>query len=200
MTIKSGETFIAIPTLSTIASVDSDESGEPPSRPLAPLASSETFSDVAALANDDQPAPAPPAKANPPSSTKGKTTKSDFDSLEVLFDFPSSGISSDAQLDVADSSRVSNPIRSSTINQTVTTEKVRRSNLEIIFSLFNEEQKVLRIEKLDSPSNQQRSRLDSTTTSGNTQADQATSQNVLWLCEKLIGKENSSEYAFLSSS
>ena len=198
MTIKSGETFIGIPTLPTIASVDSEESGDPPSRPLAPLASSETFSDVAALANDDQ--PAPPAKENPSSSTKAKTTKSDFDSLEVLFDFPSSGISSDAQLDVVDSSRMSHPIRSSTINQTVTTEKVRRSNPRIIFSLFKKEQKVLRIEKLDSPSNQQRSRVDSTTTSGTTQADQTTSQNVLWLCEKLISKENSFEYAFLSSS
>lgn len=123
MTIKSGETLIAIPTLPTIPSVDSEDAGEPLSRPLAPLASSETFSDVAALANEDQPV-STPAKENSSSSTKQKTTKSDFDSLEVLFDFPSSGISSDAQSDVQDSNRMSNPIRSSTVNQTVTTEKV----------------------------------------------------------------------------
>ncbi len=53
-------------------------------------------------------------------------------------------------------------------------------SFEIVFFL-KEEQKILQIEKVDSPPNQQRSRLDS-----NAQSNQTTSQNVIWLCKKII--------------
>jgi hypothetical protein len=51
-----------------------------------------------------------------------------------------------------------------------------------ILFVLKDEPKVLRIEKIDSPPTQQRSRLDSSGATGNTQANQTTSQNVLWLC------------------
>jgi len=43
----------------------------------------------------------------------------------------------------------------------------------------------LRIEKTDSPTAQHRARMDSSGATGNTQANQTTSQNVLLLCKKI---------------
>jgi hypothetical protein len=53
-----------------------------------------------------------------------KTTKSEFDSLEVLFDFPSSAISSDTHLEIDQSTSNSNHIRFSETNEIITTDKV----------------------------------------------------------------------------
>ena len=130
VTIKTGATHMTLPMLPTIPSVDCEETTDQPSRPLAPLASSETFSDVAALANDDQPAKETLSVSTETdnSSSKGKTavktTKSDFDSLEVLFDFPSSGLSSDTPLETEDAIRTSTHIRFTEMNQIIGTEKV----------------------------------------------------------------------------
>ncbi len=115
MTIKSNEANVI---LSPIPSVDIDETGDTPHRPLAPLASSETFSDGVGLNHDEQ------DNKNNNQQTDRKIPKTEFDSLEVLFDFPSSGISSDAQLDIEQTSESTNHIRFSDANRTITSDKV----------------------------------------------------------------------------
>ncbi len=117
MSIKPGGPQVILPT---IPSVDTHESDNTSHRSLAPLASSETFSDLAASARDDQ-----PSEETSPSTLKVKsTTKNDFDSLEVLFDFSSSGISSDMQLETESTSPTPNRRRSSQINTIMSIEKV----------------------------------------------------------------------------
>lgn len=158
--------------LATIPSIDIDESNDISHRPLAPLASSETFTDVAAIIRDDIAKEESEILTRDNEQTSRKTTESDFDSLEILFDFPSSGISSDTHFAVETTTQNCNHIRFSDTNQIIKSDKV-------------EEQKVLRIEKIDSPPIQQRSRLDSSGATANALANQTTSQNVLWLCKKM---------------
>ena len=56
--------------------------------------------------------------------TDNKIPKIEFDSLEILFDFPSSGISSDTQLDIEQTSETVNHIRFSDTDRTITSDKV----------------------------------------------------------------------------
>jgi hypothetical protein len=64
-----------------------------------------------------------------------------------------------------------------------------------------EEEKILRIEKSDSPTAQPRSRLDSSgTAAANTQSNQTTSQNVLWLCKSSLIQTNQIIFSFIISS
>jgi hypothetical protein len=128
VSIKSTEATVI---LSTIPSVeDIDESIDMSHRPLAPLASSETFSDVTALTRDDQPKQEMKTASinnenkflNPESSCK--PTKSHFDSLEILFDFSSSGISNDIHVANENSTQDSSHIRSSETNPIINTNKV----------------------------------------------------------------------------
>ncbi|CAF4660288.1 unnamed protein product, partial [Rotaria sp. Silwood2] len=124
--IKSNDTIVVLPT---IPSMDVDESNDMSHRPLAPLASSETFSDVDAISRDSQ-----QKQDNKISSINNeenhlneesshKTTKSDFDSLEKLFDFPSSDISSENRLDVEHSSHTTARIRFSDTNEIINSDK-----------------------------------------------------------------------------
>ncbi len=53
----------------------------------------------------------------------------------------------------------------------------------------------MRIEKTDSPTAQNRARIDSSGATGNTQSNQTTSQNVIWLCKK---KKNTFFLLFLN--
>lgn len=110
--------------------MDVDESADAVHRPLAPLASSETFTDVVGISNgieipnDDKRLPSPepetPTAADQPTD-RTRAAKSDFDSLEILFDFPSSGISTDTQLDENRISQSSNRIRFSDSERLTTT-------------------------------------------------------------------------------
>ena len=104
--------------LPSIPSEDHDESEETKHRRLAPLASSETFTDVHAITNESNLLPSPPLTGN--SATKG-----DYDSLEALFDFPSSGISSDVHLEELHASQSSGRIRFADNDQIITTSKVK---------------------------------------------------------------------------
>ncbi len=121
--IKPNEATVALPT---IPSVDIDESIDTFLRhpPLAPLASSETFSDVAALSHDEQSKEDIKTLSTNNENKSSKTTKHEFDSLEVLFDFPSSGISSDMHLEIGNTTQNSNHIRFSDANQIISTNKV----------------------------------------------------------------------------
>jgi len=111
--------------------MDIDELVDTSHRPLAPLASSETYSDVVGLTRDDQQQKqdiktSSTTHEEKPSNEQSsrKTTKSEFDSLEVLFDFPSSGISSNTHLTVEQSSQVVNHIRFSNNDQIISADKV----------------------------------------------------------------------------
>jgi len=112
-------------SLSTIPSVDFDESTDISHRPLAPLASSETFTDVAALILDEQPKQETKTVSTTSNQVSSvKATKNEFDSLEKLFDFSSSGISNDTQIEIENSTQNSNHIRFSENNQIIRTDKV----------------------------------------------------------------------------
>ena len=139
ISIKPNESISFLPT---IPSMDVDESAEAVHRPLAPLASSETFTDVVGISNgvgiphnDKQrlssPEPETPTAADQPTN-QTRATKSHFDSLEILFDFPSSGISTDTQLDENRISQSSNRIRFSDDERlTTTTTKNKVANRRI---------------------------------------------------------------------
>lgn len=104
--------------LPSIPSEDHDESEETKHRRLAPLASSETLGDVHAIVQDEN------DEENLLSSPIKETPKADYDSLEVLFDFPSSGISSDVHLEELHISQSSGRIRFADNDQIITTTKV----------------------------------------------------------------------------
>jgi len=121
--MKPNEATVALPT---IPSVDIDESIDTFLRhpPLAPLASSETFSDVAALSHDEQSKEDIKTLSTNNENKSSKTTKHEFDSLEVLFDFPSSKMSSDIQLETENKSQTADHRRRSHTNPLISTEKV----------------------------------------------------------------------------
>ncbi len=127
MSLRTGEVNTA---LATIPSVDVDESADIAHRPLAPLASSETFSDVSALTHDEplnQTTPSSPKinKDHPANEESNqRKTQANFNSLEVLFDFPSSRMSSATQLDVDHPIENSHHIRFATTDQIVSVDKV----------------------------------------------------------------------------
>ncbi|CAF0931183.1 unnamed protein product [Adineta steineri] len=178
ISIKSSEATVALPTLATIPSMDIDELTETPHRPLAPLASSETFTDVNSLSHDDHKlqgnakiSSTKNKKEHLSPQTSSKTTKSEFDSLEILFDFPSSGISSNTHLNVEQPPHNMSHLCFNDNHQILTTDK--------------EEQKKLLLEKSDSPTTLQRARLESNSATGIAQANQTTSQNVLMLSKRL---------------
>ena len=89
-----------LPALSAIPSMDVEETNETKNRPLAPLASSETLTEVNVLGVNENKVEA-----------TARTPKGNFDSLELLFDFPSSGISNDTQLDDVQTPESLNQIR-----------------------------------------------------------------------------------------
>ncbi len=111
--------------------MDIDELVDTSHRPLAPLASSETYSDVVGLTGDDQQQKqdiktSSTTHEEKPSNEQSsrKTTKSEFDSLEILFDFPSSGISTNTHLTVEQSSQAVNHISFSHNDQIISADKV----------------------------------------------------------------------------
>ncbi len=69
-------------------------------RPLAPLASSETFSDVGSIYNEEQKQKKGVSMNNGLKNSEKIPTRitknTDFDSLEILFDFPSVDLSTDS--------------------------------------------------------------------------------------------------------
>ncbi|CAF0902526.1 unnamed protein product [Adineta ricciae] len=155
--------FTEINILPTTPSVDISASADQLHTSLAPLASSETFSDVVSLNLDEQ--------SNKEQGTLNSGKKNikinDFDSLEMLFDFPSLDLSIDSQKDIAQPVETGSRIRFS-------------ANTQII-NISKEDKNSLRIEKSDSPpiqKSQQRLRLDS-------QTNQNVSQNVQWLSKRL---------------
>ncbi|CAF3695070.1 unnamed protein product [Rotaria socialis] len=173
--VKSNEGFSLLPT---IPSIDIDDSNDQLHPPLAPLASSETFSDVDALHRDTQ-SQLKVKKLSVDLKQNGtheelsrKTTKSEFDSLEKLFDFPSSEISNEPSLDIESTSRNSKT-------------RIRFSDTNQIINANKDEKSVLHTEKDDSPSVQQQSRVDSNTAATAAQANQTASQNVIWLSKRL---------------
>jgi hypothetical protein len=131
MFLKSSDGNVMLPT---IPSVDIDETLDILHHPLAPLASSETFTDVAALIREDQQKEEEKGLSvnNDLNSPKKEssikiitpTTKTAYDSLEVLFDFPSSSISTDTQLEVVHTSQSANRIRFADNDQIISTNKV----------------------------------------------------------------------------
>ncbi|CAF0748514.1 unnamed protein product [Rotaria sordida] len=167
--IKPHDTIVILPS---IPSMDVDELNDTSHRPLAPLASSETFSDVDALSRDSQQQQDLKISSINNEESNIKTPKSDFDSLEKLFDFPSSDISSEARLDIERSSQQS-------------TTRIRFSDTDQIIPTHKEEEKNLDINKSDSLTIQQRPRIDSSITTNNMPANQTTSQNVIWLSKRL---------------
>lgn len=96
---------------------------------LAPLASSETFSDVVSLYHDEQ-SKANAARTDEPLQTEQRsrrTTKiNDFDSLEILFDFPSSNLSNEVQSTTSHPTEAPARIRFSENAQIININKVRR--------------------------------------------------------------------------
>jgi hypothetical protein len=121
--------------LSTIPSIDIDESNDVEHRPLAPLASSETFTDVISMAHD--PIVSSDIDLSVRCQKVNRTTKSDFDSLEFLFDFPSSGISSDTQLELIQSSPSSNHIRFADNDQIISINNKVKNDRRLLSFLFN---------------------------------------------------------------
>lgn len=77
--------------------MDIIESVDREHRVLAPLASSETFSDVTAIYHDEQAKKDLPRPSNFEEKTTRFSRHSDFDSLEILFDFPSMDLTTDSQ-------------------------------------------------------------------------------------------------------
>ena len=117
--------------------MDIEDSNDPLHPPLAPLASSETFSDVDALHRDSQPQ-LNVKKLSVDFKQNGiheelsrKTTKSEFDSLEKLFDFPSSEISNEPSLEIEPTSRnTTSRIRFSDTDQIINANKVYLTKLK----------------------------------------------------------------------
>lgn len=178
--------------------MDIDETAEAIHPPLAPLASSETFSDADTLVRDSH------RQENTKLATKDgqqngldikptkKTTKSEFDSLEKLFYFPSPEMPNETGGEIKRTSHsTTSRIRFSETNQIINSDEVRCTNkilnkyFKISFT-FKHDRKIGRIEKSESLPIQQRPRVDSNAAStSNAQGPQTTSQNVLWLCKDI---------------
>ena len=159
----------SISFLPTIPSMDVDESVDAAHRPLAPLASSETFTDVVGISHserqhDDQPVTSPEPESPSPAHqqpNRTKTTKSEFDSLEILFDFPSSGISTETQLDESRISQSSNRIRfledERVLNTTIASKVVNQraswhcSDARVFSSFFRKNARFYALRKLIVP-------------------------------------------------
>ena len=86
-----------------------DDSLDPLHPPLAPLASSETFSDLVLLNSDVEENRDTKISSNNNDDnrlnqeTKGEGVKSDFNSLELFFDLPSSKVSNDMHVNIGQS-------------------------------------------------------------------------------------------------
>jgi len=118
MLIKPTETTV---NLSAMPSMEITSSMDRLHRPLAPLASSETFSDVGSIYRDEQQIKDLPKNnriSNP------IIRNNDFDSLEILFDFPSVDLSNDSQPDILRSTENPCRIRFSDQTQIINTPKV----------------------------------------------------------------------------
>ncbi|CAF3690493.1 unnamed protein product [Adineta steineri] len=160
------------PVLPTTPSIDTGELVDPLHNTLAPLASSETFSDGVSLCFDEQQKKDSSNNNNEAFNSdkisKPKQKTNDYDSLEILFDFPSSDLSNDLRVEIPRSPETPSRIRFS-------------ENLQIININKDEVKKSLRVETSDSPTvpkSQQRLRLDS-------QANLTTKENVQWLSKRL---------------
>ncbi|CAF3276365.1 unnamed protein product, partial [Rotaria sp. Silwood2] len=135
---------------------------------LAPLASSETFSDVVSICRDEQQKKHLSSNNgisnNTDKNSSHITKDNDFNSLEILFDFPSVNLTNDSQTDMIRAPETHCRVRYSENTHTNNTTK--------------EERKSLRFEASDSPPTQkQRLQLDVQSAT--------TSQNVLWLSKRL---------------
>jgi hypothetical protein len=137
VSIKSTEPTLVLPGTS---SMDIARTVEKLHRPLAPLASSETFSDVGSLCHNDR------QKTNLPvnngtsyfdTQSNTITRNNDFDSLEILFDFPSTDLFTDSQNDVIPTVETPCRIRFSENTQIINTNKVEHTFLKSLFLYVN---------------------------------------------------------------
>ena len=123
--IKSTEVSIVVPTVTSSLYVS--ESVDRLNHALAPLASSETFSDVGSLYCDEL----PPQKdvstngiSNAEKKSRAKMRNNDFDSLEILFDFPSAELSNESETPVPQQPEHASRIRFSEHTQIINATKV----------------------------------------------------------------------------
>ncbi|CAF4158295.1 unnamed protein product, partial [Rotaria magnacalcarata] len=155
-------------TLPASSSLNISESIDKLQYTLAPLASSETFSDVVSVSRDEEQKKHSSFKNNisihTDTSSNQITKNNDFNSLEILFDFPSVNLPNDSQTNVLLTMENNGPIRHLGSNQ--------------INNRAQEGRKSLRFDTSDSPlAQKQRLRLDSQLVT--------TSQNVLLLSKRL---------------
>jgi len=110
----------------TTSSICVTESVDKLHRALAPLASSETFSDVASIYHDEQLKIDVPTNgiSNAEKKLNRTTRNNDFDSLEILFDFPSSDLPNDSETIIVHSPENSCRIRFSENTQIINPTKV----------------------------------------------------------------------------
>lgn len=93
-------------------------------RVLAPLASSETFSDVTSIYRDEQQKKDLPITLISEEKSVRMGRNNDFDSLEILFDFPSNELKTDSQTNLLRPSHSPSRIRFSETPQIITSSKV----------------------------------------------------------------------------
>nr|ACD54763.1 unknown [Adineta vaga] len=130
VSIRSTETNIipTTPSIDITASVDRLHTD------LAPLASSETFSDVVSLCHDDQ-----LKKDKKTFNTEKKSNQmnkiNDFDSLEILFDFPSVDLSIDSQTDIVHPVETPCRIRFSENTQIINIQKSTSTKITTTFTI-----------------------------------------------------------------
>ncbi|CAF3873364.1 unnamed protein product, partial [Rotaria sp. Silwood1] len=159
LSIKNSEKSVGLPTSS---SMDITASIDRLNFTQAPLASSETFSDVVSICRDEQQKKYLSTNngiSNNIDKNSSQITKdNDFNSLEILFDFPSVNIINDSQTDI--------------IRTPENHCRVQYSENTHMNNTIKEERKSLRFQTSDSPPTQkQRLHLDtqSATTSQNVQ-------------------------------
>ncbi|CAF1324688.1 unnamed protein product [Rotaria sordida] len=164
LSIKTIERCVGLPTSSSMditASIDRLHSTQ------APLASSETFSDVVSICRDEQQTHLSSNNGisiNIDKNSNQIIQDNDFNSLEILFDFPSVNITNDSQTDI--------------VRKSENRCRIRYSDNPNINNTTKGERKSLRFEASDSPPTQkQRLQLDVQPTT--------TTQNVLWLSKRL---------------
>ena len=93
-------------------------------RVLAPLASSETFSDVTSIYRDEQQKKDLPITLISEEKPVRMGRNNDFDSLEILFDFPSTDLKTDSQTNLLRPSHSPSRIRFSETPQIITSSTV----------------------------------------------------------------------------
>jgi hypothetical protein len=123
--VKTTNISLVIPT--TTSSICVTQSPDRIRRVLAPLASSETFSDVASIYHDEQQSRKDgPTNGISNAEKKSKRTikNTDFDSLEILFDFSSTDLENDSDTNVVQAPENPCRIRFSENTQIINATKV----------------------------------------------------------------------------